>query len=137
MATIELRHAHSLETEEARRRSRALVDQFADKLKAAVLGEPQNIDNRWQLAQTYMKVSAYPQAVSELQAIVRISPDNLRALQLLGQAAARMDNWELAANTWQKAFQVSPDDTGKQGLFEARLKLYQDKKPFHAANSQE
>ncbi|MBC7545271.1 MAG: tetratricopeptide repeat protein, partial [Candidatus Sericytochromatia bacterium] len=94
-----------------------------DKLKATVQADPQNIENRWQLAQAYMKVLAFPQAVSELQAIVRTAPDNLRALQSLGRSANKTDNWELAATAWQKAFSISADDVSKHGVFEARIKL--------------
>jgi len=39
MAVIKLRHDHTLDSETALRRARALVDEFADKLKAAVKWE--------------------------------------------------------------------------------------------------
>ena len=36
MATIELKHPHTLEISEATARAKGLVDEFADKLKASV-----------------------------------------------------------------------------------------------------
>jgi tetratricopeptide (TPR) repeat protein/peroxiredoxin len=80
----------------------------ATKLPASY---PETLPNAWNnLGLLATREGRTPEAISDFQEALRLSPDHLIALTNLGNAYRQQKNWDVARTTLQRAVEISPQD---------------------------
>ena len=87
-----------------------MVEKFPDDMKKKV-----------DLADTYLKVGQPDAAAKQLVTVTQAEPENVYALELLGEAYNQLENYQKAADTYAKIVQLNPDD--KQNLSQYAISL--------------
>ena len=80
------------------------------RLLDSVKREPDNVSNRNALAQYYLTTKDYAKAVEQLAAVIKLTPQQVNAYQVLGDAYDAMGKSDLALETFRQAEQIAPNE---------------------------
>ena len=87
----------------------ALSPGVPEAIEAAVARAPRWADAHFSLAAVYARIDRVPDAMTELDSTLGLSPDHYRANLLRGRILALQGNPLGALNNLEKAIQVQPD----------------------------
>ena len=79
------------------------------RLKTEAEADSANVSARQQLGEMYLKAALYQDAVTYLQQILDVDPDNLDALLTIGVAEYQSNQYEAAENHWLHATELALD----------------------------
>jgi len=82
---------------------------IASQLKMVEM-EPENTKYRMDLAKTYHGDTRFEKAIEQLKVITGKEPQNVFALELLGDSYKQVENFTDAANTYQRILEITPDN---------------------------
>jgi tetratricopeptide (TPR) repeat protein len=104
------RNEVATESIEAARRSarEGNIDEAAREYRRALETEPESVETRLELAALYLTRGDLAAAQSQLEQAKRISPDDGRVREALGDVYYRMGRTPLAIREWQVALSSSP-----------------------------
>ena len=79
------------------------------RLKTEADADSTNVSARQQLGEMYLKAALYQDAITYLQQILDVEPDNLDALLTIGVAEYQSNQYEDAEKHWLRATELAPD----------------------------
>ncbi|MDR2891811.1 MAG: tetratricopeptide repeat protein [Deltaproteobacteria bacterium] len=103
----------SSESEEA---AEAQAMQHIGELMGKLKENPESYDLRMELAGHFMESNQWPNAVAHLEKAVEIRPDSLPAHMHLGYARFSLQEYEAAAQSYERAVELSGDANAKVNL---------------------
>lgn len=124
-----LRYAAELSTDKVFGKLIAALEEEAPQLKLNDT-KPENagvLDHKKEKALHQIYDSKFYLAVKELEGVLRLEPNDITALKRAGSAYLQLKDYRQARRSWQKALQLSPEDT--------QLKEYLDALETVAAES--
>lgn len=79
------------------------------ELKAKIEADPAGLAPRLELAELYLEAGLYQDAISQLQQMLELDPNNLDALLAIGVAEFNLQDDAAAEQHWLRATEVAPD----------------------------
>lgn len=108
-----LRYAAELSTDKVFGKLIAALEEEAPQLKLNDT-KPENagvLDHKKEMALHQIYDSKFYLAVKELEGVLRLEPNDITALKRAGSAYLQLKDYRQARRSWQKALQLSPEDT--------------------------
>ncbi len=82
---------------------------------------PEDMQKKVDLADTYLKVGQPGPAAEQLAIVTQAQPENVYALEMLGEAYNQLENYQKSADTYAKIIKINPDD--KKNLCQYAISL--------------
>jgi predicted Zn-dependent protease len=87
-----------------------------DAFKAMLKDQPENEMIWYGLANEYVKLEIWPEAIDALRNVIRIKPDYTSAYQMLGAALVKLEGREEARRVWTEGIEAA----NRTGAWKAR-----------------
>ncbi|MGH7800570.1 MAG: tetratricopeptide repeat protein [Thermodesulfobacteriota bacterium] len=84
-----------------------MSDSKIETLKALVEKNPNNPLGRYGLANEYLKLEMYEEAIEEIQAYLRLKEDQGAVYRMLGEALLKLGRKEEAKETYRKGIEAA------------------------------
>ena len=116
-----LRYAAELSADKVFGRLIAALEEEAPQLKLNDT-KPENagvLEHKKEMALHQIYDSKFYLAVKELEGVLRLEPGDITALKRAGSAYLQLKDYRQARRSWQKALQLSPEDTQLKDYLDA------------------